>query len=161
MNVWQQMCMFLTLVVAGANCFLSTRSLNHNFHPNYYPFVKDAIVAGAVVLLGLAGVALSSQQGSGSSSSEPTAPSKQQAAAVNVPPPPDLSIPYDAAARLAFAEWKGTNEATYAKFQPLYEAKAVAEATAKKVARDALHEEKRYTDIAGQAVKDIEALLAA
>lgn len=55
----------------------------------------------------------------------------------------DISIPYDAAARLEFTSWlasrpsaSSNSEEMFAKFKPLYEANAVAEVTVKKQARD-------------------------
>ena len=51
----------------------------------------------------------------------------------------DVSIPYNAAAMLAFDEWKGEKELSkdaFAKFEAVYEEKAVAMATAKKVKRE-------------------------
>ena len=52
-----------------------------------------------------------------------------------------LAIPYDAAARLAYDDWCAKNdesfdEAGYAQFRKVYNTKAVADATAKKIARD-------------------------
>ena len=51
------------------------------------------------------------------------------------PEPIDVSIPYDAAARLAFAS-KSLPEAKFAEFQSLYEEATVADVTVKKFARD-------------------------
>ena len=53
----------------------------------------------------------------------------------------DLSIPYDAAARLAYFEWLQTNNQDfnadgYLSFKAMYEKEAIAKATAKKLARD-------------------------
>lgn len=56
--------------------------------------------------------------------------------------PVDLSIPYDAAARLAYDEWRVTHEreaydeAEYQKFKVLYEEKTVADVIAKKKTRE-------------------------
>jgi hypothetical protein len=73
----------------------------------------------------------------------------------------DVSIPYDAAARLAFADWNGgtKDEATYQKFQDIYVTKTVALVTAKKAARDAALEAQRLASIAAQADKDMAALV--
>lgn len=54
---------------------------------------------------------------------------------------PDLSIPYDAAAKLAYEQWldangKWGNEAEYEKFKSKYEEKSVAQATYKKLERE-------------------------
>lgn len=51
----------------------------------------------------------------------------------------DISIPYDAAALLAFEEWKGEADFDafkYKKFKNIYETKTVAEVSLKKVQRD-------------------------
>jgi hypothetical protein len=51
----------------------------------------------------------------------------------------DISIPYNAAAMLAYSAWKGGanfDQATFDKFEPLYLEKAVAEVSAKKISRD-------------------------
>ncbi len=65
-----------------------------------------------------------------------------------LPPPPepepekvDVSIPYDAAARLAYDQWRTENEmeedeATYAAFKSKYESLAVANVIAKKMERE-------------------------
>jgi hypothetical protein len=73
----------------------------------------------------------------------------------------DVSIPYDAAARLAFADWNGgtKDEATFQKFQDIYVTKTVALVTAKKAARDAALEADRLASIAAQADKDMAALV--
>lgn len=54
----------------------------------------------------------------------------------------DLSIPYDAAARLAFDDWAAsqdnaeTSEKAFEKFKTMYEVQAVAEVTAKQMKRN-------------------------
>lgn len=50
----------------------------------------------------------------------------------------DVSIPYNAAARHSYNEWSSGkfDEATFQKFQAIYEEKVVAQVTAKKLARD-------------------------
>jgi hypothetical protein len=56
------------------------------------------------------------------------------------PEPIDVSIPYDAAARLKFAAWLGEgveyDEATYLKFKTVYENLASAEATVSRYTRE-------------------------
>ena len=51
------------------------------------------------------------------------------------PEPIDVSIPYDAAARLAFAA-KRLDESKFAEFEAMYEEATVADVTVKKFARD-------------------------
>lgn len=52
------------------------------------------------------------------------------------------TVPYDAAAQMAYGEWiaehenEKVNAAAYAHFKKLYEAKAIADATSKKLSRD-------------------------
>lgn len=54
----------------------------------------------------------------------------------------NLSVPYDAAARLAYDNWCASNDnakfnaKAYEQFKRIYEAKAIAEAKSKKLARD-------------------------
>jgi hypothetical protein len=51
----------------------------------------------------------------------------------------DISIPYNAAAVLAYNEWRGDaelDETPFERFEPLYLEKAVAEVSAKKIARE-------------------------
>ena len=78
----------------------------------------------------------------------PAAPAPAPPAAAPAPAPApapaaenDVSVPYDAAARLAYCNSKGisavTDEADFQAYKIQYEATAVAEATAKKAARDA------------------------
>lgn len=92
------------------------------------------VAAGAGVAAALAGIF-----GFRNNDSKPS-PSPIPAAAK--PEPIDVSIPYDAAARLEFTAWLATHpdavngDDTFAKFKPLYEAKAVAEVTVKKQLRD-------------------------
>ena len=89
-----------------------------------------AAVAAAVI-----GVAALAQGGGGKT--EAAAPKKAEEPEPE-PEPIDVSIPYDAAARLAFAEMSSeeADEEKFAKFKQLYEKKTVAEVTAKKAARD-------------------------
>jgi hypothetical protein len=69
------------------------------------------------------------------------------------PEPVDVSIPYDAAAMLAFNEWSDVefDASVFRKFKAIYEQKAVAEVSLKKAIRD--------TDaILAKAEKDFAAL---
>jgi hypothetical protein len=101
-----------------------------------------AVVALAVVGVGAAATA-SGGSGGGSSSSVSGTSSSSNTTTTNKPPAKkiDVSIPYDAAARMAYEAWCQEKGETfmadgYALFQELYTAKAVAEATVKKRARD-------------------------
>lgn len=86
--------------------------------------VATAAAAAAVVL---------QKDGDGESSA-------QNAAVVSEPEPEpiDVSIPYDAAARLAYDEWRGGqfSEAEFKQFKALYEKKSVAEVVASRYARE-------------------------
>ena len=70
-----------------------------------------------------------------------------------------MSIPYNAAAVLAFNEWKGASKTydatTLQKFQAIYEAKVVAQVTAKKVARDCVLATERLQAIVDKADADL------
>jgi hypothetical protein len=71
----------------------------------------------------------------------------------------DISIPYNAAAMLAYSGWKGDkifDQVTFDKFEPLYLEKAVAEVSAKKIARDFKDAMERSDEI----VKKVNAELA-
>ena len=52
--------------------------------------------------------------------------------------PIDVSIPYDAAARLAYDEWRGEQfqESEFQQFKEIYEKKSVAEVVASRYARE-------------------------
>jgi hypothetical protein len=100
-----------------------------------------AVVALAVVGVGAAATASGGSGGGSSSSASGTSSSSNTT--TNKPPAKkiDVSIPYDAAARMAYEAWCQEKGETfmadgYALFQELYTAKAVAEATVKKRARD-------------------------
>jgi hypothetical protein len=100
-----------------------------------------AVVALAVVGVGAAATASGGSGGGSSSSASGTSSSSNTT--TNKPPAQkiDVSIPYDAAARMAYEAWCQEKGETfmadgYALFQELYTAKAVAEATVKKRARD-------------------------
>ena len=87
-------------------------------------------------ILGAAGVAIAGILGFMAKSQDDSAETTTAAAIVEDEPEPiDVSIPYDAAARLAFKAAK-LPESKYDEFVPLYEAKTVADVTVKKFARD-------------------------
>ncbi|CAB9503967.1 expressed unknown protein [Seminavis robusta] len=94
-------------------------------------------IAGVVVLLGIAAVVSGSSSGeTASSGSAPRAPRRKAGKQA------DVSIPYDAAARLAYDAWvesqedvKASEEAFVA-FKTMYEETAVAAVTAKQKARN-------------------------
>jgi len=94
---------------------------------------QAAIAAGgAAVVAGLAAVFGSMRGGSSKKEAAPVVEEEEL-------PPIDVSIPYNAAAMLAFDEWKGGKtfpEGTFAKFETIYEDKMVAMVTAKKVQRE-------------------------
>lgn len=85
------------------------------------------LAAGGAILAGLVG-AVATQGGKGESAASAVVVEEE---VVKI----DVSIPYDAAARLAFKA-AGLNEGKYGEFQPLYNAKSVADVTVKKVARE-------------------------
>jgi hypothetical protein len=93
------------------------------------------LAAGAAVLIALvAGVALNKN---GVAVPDVAAPAAEPEPVEIV----DLSIPYDAAARLAYDEWRVTHgreafdEVEYQKFKVLYEEKAVADVIVKQKTR--------------------------
>ena len=82
-------------------------------------------------MAGIAGVVAATAGGNNASTSTATA------AAPAEEPKVDLSIPYNAAAELAYQAWKTPETTTtLEEFTVLYEKKTVAQVTAKKVARD-------------------------
>lgn len=94
---------------------------------------------GVVAVLGIAASAM----GGGSESSDDTAAAKPAPKkAVPKAPKIDVSIPYDAAARMAFEAWAegqekaDTSEKAFAAFSTMYEAQAVADVTAKQMKRN-------------------------
>jgi hypothetical protein len=117
------------------------------------------VIAGAGVAVAAVFAVLQSKGSSSSSSADVTvaetttmtipAPTPAAAAPAAAAPAPvpvvvaaedDISIPYDAAARLAYCKSMGidsvTDEADFSTFKTSFEAQAVADATAKKAARD-------------------------
>jgi len=93
---------------------------------------NQLLAAGAAaVVLAAAVAAITVQQ-----SNQNTAPTTMKGPEPE-PEPIDVSIPYDAAARLAFeASGVGKDESKYAKFKTVYEKKAVAEVMASRYARE-------------------------
>ena len=91
----------------------------------------DPTVLGAAcaALAGLFGVM--AQKNAGDDAGTATA----NAIVEEEPEPIDVSIPYDAAARLAFAA-KRLDESKFAEFEAMYEEATVADVTVKKFARD-------------------------
>ena len=107
-----------------------------------------AIIAGVGIVLSAAYALLKGGgggEGEAATAAAPAAaPAPASPAAAPAPAPAaenDVSVPYDAAARLAYCNSKGisavTDEADFQAYKIQYEATAVAEATAKKAARDA------------------------
>lgn len=75
----------------------------------------------------------------------------------------DVSIPYDAAALLAFNEWKGDlkyDETVFNKFKILYVEKAVAEVIQKRVARELEEVSKKADDNLSNLLKEVNANFA-
>lgn len=72
----------------------------------------------------------------------------------------DVSIPYQAAARLAYQEWKSTTNgrASFSTFNEIFERKAAAEATYKKVAREQELVLKKYEAAVKKAEDELAAL---
>lgn len=99
-----------------------------------------AVVIGlAVVIAAFIAVGSSGVQGASSPSSSPTKQSKKKPKKAGKAD--QLAIPYDAASRLAYDAWCKANDETfneggYEHFRNVFNAKAVADATAKKLARD-------------------------
>ena len=103
--------------------------------PSADPTTLSVLVGIGVLAVGAIAVALSGGGEQGRSSGTTTGPSKQKTTKYS------LAIPYDAASRLAYDAWCAENnekfdEAGYELFREVYNAKAVADATAKKKARD-------------------------
>ena len=90
--------------------------------------------------------------GGSNAASAPT-PGASSADKVQLVAAVDVSIPYNAAAVLTYNEWSGGtfDEATFQKFQSIYEEKAVAQVTAKKLNRDYELESERLKCIVAKA----------
>lgn len=105
-------------------------------------------VVGVIVVAALAAIASGSSSStssdddaSGRSATASPAKKSRGGGAAASKPKVDVSIPYNAAARLAYDNWCQANEETYkeeafAAFESLYVQKSVADATAKKLERD-------------------------
>ena len=104
-------------------------------------------------ILGAAGAAVAGILGFLAKSQGDSGATTTAAVAEPEPEPIDVSIPYDAAARLAFEAAK-LPASKYAEFLPLYEAKTVADVTVKKFARDL----KEMEADAAEKAKALEAL---
>lgn len=103
------------------------------------PFPDDLlpIGLGALVVVAAVGLIFGGGGEEGKTAPAPAAPVPAPAPAPPAPAAVDLSIPYDAAARLAFTKTKGSDNfdgPEYAKFKAEYEAKAVEDVIAKKKA---------------------------
>ena len=91
------------------------------------------VEAGAVLLAAVAAAGAATLRGDGEGeSTQKAAPSEPE------PEPIDVSIPYDAAVRLAYDEWRSGkfDETDYQQFKKVYELKCVAEVTASRYARE-------------------------
>jgi hypothetical protein len=93
--------------------------------------------AGAIALAGFGAVLAGSRRGTVAATG-----SKSTVVAggkVVVAPKVDISVPYDAAALLAYDSWRGSllyDESTFQKFKTIYEEKTVAEVGRKRVLRE-------------------------
>ena len=101
-----------------------------------------AIIAGVGILFAAAYAAMKAGgDGDAGGAPAPAASSSTSSSSSAASSDNDVSIPYDAAARMAYCNSKGisavTDEADFQAYKVQYEATAVAEATAKKAARDA------------------------
>lgn len=103
--------------------------------------------------MGLIGLAVSSGKSDASS-----APAKEtKADSTETVEVVDVSIPYNAAAILEYSKLMGGkfDASSFGKFQSIYEAKVIAQVTAKKVARDCQLEIERLQAIAAKADAEI------
>jgi hypothetical protein len=98
--------------------------------------------AGILAAVAVGGIALATKGASSEDEESTATPKAAPAAKEPEPPKPDLSIPYDSAARLAYDQWRSANgqgdfnEASYAAFRTKYEALTVANVVAKKIERE-------------------------
>jgi hypothetical protein len=102
------------------------------------------------------GLVLTGNKGEANGTSAPKASSAkaEPAAPIIV----DVSIPYNAAAMLAYNDWNTGgefDESTFQKFQTIYEEKVVAQVTAKKVARDYELQIQRLQAVVSKADADL------
>lgn len=97
---------------------------------------KESIVAvGAAAMAGL-GAAISGQK---AKSAVAGTTSKKVVGKAKAVPKVDVSVPYNAAALLAYNQWKGDlmyEEATFQKFKIIYEEKCVSEVCKKRAIRE-------------------------
>jgi hypothetical protein len=115
--------------------------------------VSNQMMAGFAALVGLVGAAATTLGNKSASNGAASTKTTSKAIAVPEEVVVDISIPYDSAARLAFAA-TGLTESKFVEFKPLYEAKTVADVTAKKMARDL----QSMKDVAAEKTKALEAL---
>ena len=91
------------------------------------------LAAGAVGILVIAALAANASGGGSEAPAKEAAPEPE-------PEPIDISIPYNAAAELAYCQYKGVkaikDKADFEAFKVLYEEETVAEVTLKKMKRD-------------------------
>jgi hypothetical protein len=106
-----------------------------------------AAVAAAVAIAAATTATMGKGEGSSAKSSSSTGTAEPEPEII------DVSIPYNAAARLAFAETKLSNS-RFQEFETLYLAKTVAGVTAKKMARDVVEMEK----VAAKLAQEMESL---
>jgi hypothetical protein len=92
------------------------------------------IAAGAVVAVGSI---VAATMGGGSSTAGAGSSTRKQGSAANDAEAIDISIPYNAAAQLEYTRGGYSRSVDFAEFEPLYIKKSVAEATEKKIERDA------------------------
>lgn len=115
---------------------------------------------GFVVLLGIISilVSTSTKNNSASSKSPQLGGGNRQKSKTN------LAVPYDAAARLAYDNWCAShdnakfNSEAYNQFKRIYEAKAIAEAKSKKLARDLKHFDNDAVPIVEPAIPKVVAV---
>lgn len=104
-------------------------------HTTAFTYLQEVLAAGgAAIAAGIAAV-FSRRGGQESSSIDKKAAANEEPALPKI----DVSIPYSAAAMLAFDEWKGDKTLpadAFADFEAIYEEKTVAMVTSKKVARE-------------------------
>lgn len=111
-------------------------------------FDQTTIIAGGAV----AAIAAAAAAFMGKGGEDSTESSSASAVEEAEPEPIDVSIPYDAAARLAFAGSK-LSASKFQEFEALYLKKTVTDVTAKKMARDVVEMEK----VAAKLAQDLEA----
>jgi hypothetical protein len=129
----------LASLLSSANAFTAgpTVSRKNTALKDVAALDPQVMAAGAAAVAIAAATAATMGKGEGSSTSS----SSSVGTAEPEPEIIDVSIPYNAAARLAFAETK-LSTSKFQEFETLYLAKTVADVTAKKMARDVEEMEK-------------------